>query len=287
MSYENVKSYFKSARMEQRIMESEQSRTMKQYIVDAFTNQVFSGNPAAICILDQWIPESLMMSMTQENNLSETAFAVKEQDIYHLRWFTPGGEIDLCGHATLACAYVILRFYETGWDRVSFQTKSGMLTVKKEGEFYEMDFPAYELNRVEVTNEIAQAVGIRPVEAWMGRDLVCVLEDEQHVLEASPELTRVRALDGLLMHLTAKGKAYDCISRSFAPKLNVTEDPVCGSGHCHIVPYWAKKMGKEKIKAYQASARGGILYCRTDNDRVILGGQAALYSVSDVYVEVR
>ena len=253
---------------------------MKQYIVDAFTSRVFSGNLAAICVMGQWIPESLMMSIALENNLSETAFAVKEKDIYHLRWFTPGGEIDLCGHATLACAYVIFRFYETDWESVRFMTKSGMLTVRKEEDFYVMDFPAYKLDKVDVTDEMVQAVGVRPVEAWMGRDLVCVLEDEQQVLEAAPDMSRVKA-----MHLTAKGKEYDCVSRSFAPKLNVAEDPVCGSGHCHIVPYWAKRFGKEKITAYQASARSGILYCRMDNNRIALGGKAALYSSSDIYVE--
>lgn len=191
----------------------------------------------------------------------------------------------MCGHATLACAYVIFRFYETDWDSVDFLTKSGKLTVRKEKGFYEMDFPAYKLQQVEVTDEMAQAVKVRPVEAWRGRDLVCVLEDVQQVLEASPDLAKVKSLDGLLLHLTARGTEYDCVSRSFAPKLNVAEDPVCGSGHCHIVPYWSQKLGKEKITAYQASARSGILYCRMEGDRVVLGGKAALYAISDICVE--
>ena len=160
---------------------------MRQYIVDAFTDQVFRGNPAAICILDKWLPEDLLMSITVENNLSETAFAVKEDDSYHLRWFTPGGEIDLCGHATLACAFVLMGYYETSKSTITFRTLSGELSVTKCGDLYEMDFPAYQLRPVEVTAQMIDAIGAVPAEAYMGRDLLCVLEDENAVLHLNPD----------------------------------------------------------------------------------------------------
>lgn len=254
---------------------------MKQYIVDAFTDKVFSGNPAAICILDEWLSDETMISIAKENNLSETAFAVKEGELYHLRWFTPGGEIDLCGHATLACAYVLMRFYEKS-DSVIFHTLSGELRVVKNEELFEMEFPAYELKPVSITNEIIEAIGSEPKEVYLGRDLLCVFNDENVIRNMKPDLEKVKQLDGLLLQVTAPGKEFDCVSRSFAPKCKVSEDPVCGSGHCHIVPYWAKRLNKQNITAYQASERGGILYCGIENDKVILGGKAVLFSVSDI-----
>lgn len=214
---------------------------IKQYVVDAFTDKVFKGNPAAVCILPEWIPDMLMQNIAQENNLSETAFTVKRENIYELRWFTPGGEIDLCGHATLGTAYVLFRFIEKDSGSISFQTKSGQLIVKKVNDLYEMDMPAYPLTEVPVTDEMELAIGFRPSEAWLGRDLVCVMADEQQVLQAIPNEERLKELDGLLLQLTAKGTTYDCVTRSFAPKLNVLEDPVCGSGHCHVIPLWANK----------------------------------------------
>lgn len=255
---------------------------MRQYIVDAFTDKLFHGNQAAICILDRWLPEETMMNITRENNFSETAFAVKEREKVHLRWFTPGGEIDLCGHATLACAYVLFNFYIPHAEKVVFSTMSGDLIVTKRGSLLEMEFPAYQLKKVPVTKEMTKAIGAEPKEAYMGRDLLCVFDDESVVREATPDMERVKNLDGLLLHLTAKGKDTDCVSRSFAPKLNVVEDPVCGSGHCHIVPYWAEKLAKNQIVAYQASQRGGTIYCRMEGDKIYMAGQAVLYSKSEI-----
>ena len=257
---------------------------IKQYVVDAFTDKVFKGNPAAVCILPEWIPDMLMQNIAQENNLSETAFTVKRENIYELRWFTPGGEIDLCGHATLGTAYVLFRFIEKDSGSISFQTKSGQLIVKKVNDLYEMDMPAYPLTEVTVTDEMELAIGFRPSEAWLGRDLVCVMADEQQVLQAIPNEERLKELDGLLLQLTAKGTTYDCVTRSFAPKLNVLEDPVCGSGHCHVIPLWANKIKKRELIAFQASKRSGVLYCRIENDRVILAGKAILYSKAEIYV---
>jgi len=257
---------------------------MKQYVVDAFTDEVFHGNQAAICVLDEWLPEALMMDITRENNFSETAFTVNEGEKYHLRWFTPGGEIDLCGHATLACAYVMFRFYIPDSDEVIFTTLSGDLIIHRNGELLEMEFPAYELKKVGVTDEMAEAFGARPTEAYMGRDLLCVFEDETTVRELDPDMEKVQSLDGLLQHATAQGKDFDSVSRSFAPKLSIREDPVCGSGHCHIVPYWSKRLGKQELTAYQASKRGGTLYCRQEGDKVFLAGKAALFSACELYI---
>lgn len=257
---------------------------MKQYIVDAFTDQIFHGNQAAICILDEWIAESLMMNIAGENNFSETAFAVKEGDKYRLRWFAPGGEIDLCGHATLACAYVLFRFYTPDADRIVFSTLSGNLIVSKNADLLEMEFPAYELKKVPVTDAMIDAIGATPMEAYMGRDLLCVFDSEETVRNLVPDMTKLLKLDGLLLHATAPGKDTDSVSRSFAPKLSVPEDPVCGSGHCHIVPYWSNRLGKERIVAYQASKRGGTLYCRMAKDRVFLGGKATLFSECELFI---
>ena len=257
---------------------------MKQYLVDAFTDQVFAGNPAAICVLDRWLPEDLMQKITRENNLSETAFAVKTGETYHLRWFTPGGEIDLCGHATLACAFVILTLLEPGGDRVSFDTLSGRLTVQRKGDLFEMDFPAYELTKVPVTPAMTEALGAQPSAAYLGRDLLCVFEDEATVRTMTPDLDKVKALDGLLHHVTARGRESDCVSRSFCPKCGIPEDPVCGSGHCHIVPYWARVLGREELVAWQASPRGGTLYCTLEGNRVKLAGKAALFSQAEIFL---
>lgn len=257
---------------------------MKQYVVDAFTDCVFGGNPAAVCVMDKWLDEDTMMNITRENNLSETAFCVWENGKYHLRWFTPGGEIDLCGHATLATAYVIMNYVKPELCSVKFDTLSGELCVERKGELYEMDFPAYELKPVEVTDAMADAIGVRPVKAFMGRDLLCVLENEEQVRSFTPDGEKVKELEGLLLHTTAAGSGeYDCVSRSFAPKLNVAEDPVCGSGHCHIIPYWAGVKGSDSVVAYQASRRGGTLYCRKVGQRIKMSGKAVTYSIAEIF----
>lgn len=258
---------------------------MTQYVVDAFSEEVFQGNPAAVCVLDRWPSDALMQKIALENNLSETAFAVPEAGQWRLRWFTPGGEIDLCGHATLATAYVLFRFHCPEAHEISFASLGGTLTVRRKGERLEMDFPAYALRPVPVTEEMEAAIGVRPAEAWMGRDLLCVLDREEDVLQCRPALDRVERLDGLILHITARGGAYDCVSRSFAPKCGVPEDPVCGSGHCHIAPYWAARLGKAELTARQASPRGGTLFCRLEGERVFLAGHAALYAKAELCVE--
>ena len=257
---------------------------MKQYVVDAFTDRVFHGNQAAVCVLEDWPAVELMMDITRENNFSETAFTVREGERWHLRWFTPGGEIDLCGHATLACAFVLMNFYEKDARELRFDTLSGELTVRRQGDRFEMEFPAYELKRTEVTDAMEEALGVRPSEAYIARDLLCVLDGEEAVRGLTPDQEKMRQLEGLLLHVTARGKDFDCVSRSFAPKLAVAEDPVCGSGHCHIVPYWAGILGKDELTAYQASSRGGTLYCRREGGKIFLAGKAVLYAADELFV---
>ena len=257
---------------------------MIQYIVDAFTSQVFQGNPAAVCVLDSPLSEDLMQKITMENSLSETAFAVPEGARWRLRWFTPGGEIDLCGHATLAAAYVLFRFYCPKAEEIAFATLSGLLMVRRKGGVLEMDFPAYALRPVPVTDDMERAIGVRPAEAWMGRDLLCVLDREEDVVRLCPDLRAIEALGGEICIVTARSGQFDCVSRCFAPGCSVPEDPVTGSAHCLIAPYWAKRLGKTELTARQASARGGTLLCRLEGDRVFLAGQAALFAKSELYV---
>lgn len=256
---------------------------MKQYVVDAFTDKVFAGNPAAVCVMDKWLSDDTMQKIAIENNLSEAAFAVKEGAAYHLRWFTPGGEVELCGHATLATAYVITRFVEPDLTAVAFDTLSGRLTVEKSDDLLTMDFPSFQLTPVPVTEDLTAALGVTPIEAYMGADLVCVLKDEAQVRQVVPNQELIRSMEGVCFHITALGKDYDCVTRTFAPKCGVAEDPVCGRGHCHVIPLWAAKTGKREFVAYQASARGGVLHCRYAGERTVLSGTAALFSEAEIY----
>lgn len=257
---------------------------MKQYIVDAFTDQVFKGNPAAVCILDHWISEELMQNIAKENNLSETAFTVKEGDSFHLRWFTPKEEIDFCGHATLGTSYVIANFVEPECKKMKFHTLSGEMTVDVAGDLFEMDFPAYHLKEVPVTDKMTRAIGVRPLAAYLDRDLLLVVDGEEAVINLQPNQSLMKELDGLCIAVTAKGKEYDCVSRVFAPELSVPEDPVTGSTHCMIVPYWAGKLSKNVIKAFQASERTGVLYGEWKNDRVKISGKAVLFGISEIFM---
>lgn len=257
---------------------------MRCYFVDAFTEEIFGGNPAGVSVLEHPISDRLMQNIAMENNLSETAYVAREGDVWRLRWFTPSSEIDLCGHATLATAFVLANYIEPETEVFQFETLSGRLTVTRKGELFEMDFPAYKLKKVSVTDEMAEVIGVRPLEAYEGRDLLCVVEREEDVFAITPDMQKIKALPGLLLHVTARGSKHDSVSRSFAPKMGVPEDPVCGSGHCHIAPYWLEKLKKDEIVAYQASARGGTLYCRINGDRVFLSGKAALYAIAELHL---
>lgn len=260
---------------------------MKQYIVDAFTNKPFSGNPAAVCVMEKWPTEESMMKLAMENNLSETAFVVKESQGYHLRWFTPGTEIELCGHATLASAFVILNYYEPESSSVTFHTLSGDLIVERKNDLYEMNFPTYELQEIPVTDEMEAAFGIRPKKAILGLDLICVFENEEQIKCMKPNQSLLMKMDGRIQNATAAGTNVDCVSRSFAPKLSVVEDPVCGSAHCQIAAYWSAVLGKRTIRAYQASKRGGYLQCELlDDGRIAISGEATLVAIADVKAQL-
>lgn len=258
---------------------------MKQYIVDAFADQLFHGNQAAVNVMNHWPSDQLMQSIAGENNYSETAFTVKNGDHYDLRWFTPGGEIDLCGHATLGTAYVLFEFYETAVRSLRFHTKGGELEVKRDGSNYQMDFPAYKVKSVPVTPTMTKAFGAQPQAAYLDRDLLAVFDDEQIVRQMKPNLKLMKELPGLCIGVTAPGKDYDCVSRVFAPRLDVAEDPVTGSTHCMITPYWAGRLGRNQINAYQASSRGGKLKCILQDGRVLISGPVTLYEVGDLKID--
>lgn len=255
---------------------------MTQYIVDTFTQDLFHGNPAAVCILDSWLPDALMGQIAAENGLSETAFAVPRGERYQLRWFTPAAEIDLCGHATLATAFILFTQYHPLRGTLYFDTQSGELRVTRRKDRYELDFPASPFTQVPVTNAMEAAFGTRPREAYLGRDLLAVFDSEQTVRSMTPNPQALKTLDGLCIAVTAPGSAYDCVSRVFTPELDVLEDPVTGSTHCMIAPYWQRRLQKSEIRAFQASKRTGVLTCRCDGGRVKLSGNAVLYAVSDI-----
>ena len=257
---------------------------MKQYIVDAFTDTLFKGNQAAVCVMKSWLADRLMQNIARENNFSETAFTVKEGNIYHLRWFTPGGEVDFCGHATLGTSYVLFNFYETEAERITYSTKVGELSVERQDSLYVMNFPAYHLNRVEVTDQMTRAIGIKPLEAYLDRDLLLVLPKADDVRNLRFDLNRIRKLDGLTLAVTAPSATdeYDSVSRVFVPKLNVNEDPVTGSSHCMIAPYWSRRLGKSRLTCFQASERSGILYVECLGERVSIAGKAVLYSEAEI-----
>jgi PhzF family phenazine biosynthesis protein len=224
-----------------------------------------------------------MMKLAEENNLSETAFIVKEATGYHLRWFTPATEVELCGHATLASAFVMLNYYEKDSKNIEFNTLSGKLEVVRKGNLYEMDFPTYELKEIPVTQAMEDAFGVRPIKAVLGLDLVCVFENEEIVRNMNPDQKLLMGIEGRIQNATAKGKETDCVSRSFCPKLSISEDPVCGSAHCQIADYWSGVLGKEDITAYQASKRGGMLHCHiTGNGRIQISGEAVLFAISEI-----
>ena len=257
---------------------------MKQFIVDAFTEKIFSGNPAAVCVVEEFPSEELMLNIARENNLSETAFAVREGNFYRLRWFTPAAEVDFCGHATLGTAFVILTQIEKNLSVVEFETLSGKFTVERKGNLFEMNFPAYVPKKIPVTAQMQDAINAKVLEAYLARDLLMVLESAEAIEKLSPDFDKLKNLDGLTQAVTAADENFDCVSRVFAPKLKIAEDPVTGSTHCLIAPYWSERLGKKKLIARQASARGGILQCEVLGERVKISGSAALFAVADLKI---
>lgn len=247
------------------------------YQVDAFATRPFEGNPAAVCPLDKWLPDELMQSIAMENNLSETAFLVAEDDGYRIRWFTPVTEVDLCGHATLASAWVLFNCLGHEADTVIFLSRSGRLPVRRWGDELELDFPAQPPRACAVPDGIARAIGAEPVECREFVDLLVIFDNPAAVREARPDMAALAALDYRGIIITAPGEEHDFISRFFGPAVGVPEDPVTGSAHTKLMPYWAGKLGRNRLRARQVSPRGGDLLCTLDGDRVRITGQAVLF----------
>lgn len=260
--------------------------TIPIYQADAFTNQLFGGNPAAICPLTEWLPEDVMQKIAAENNLAETAFFVKTQAGYLLRWFTPEYEIDLCGHATLASAHIL--FTELGYtgETIHFETmKSGVLTVTRNGDKYTLDFPSRPPIPIEEPNGLVQALGgITPIGFYRSRDFFVVYESEYNISEMNPDFFALSKMDTVGVVVTARGKEVDFVSRFFAPGAGIPEDPVTGSAHCNLIPYWAKVLGKNQLHAYQISARKGELWCELQGERVLMSGKAVTYLKGEIFV---
>ncbi len=255
---------------------------MKQYIVDAFTDKIFSGNPAAVCVLDSFPIEDIMQSIAAENNLSETAFVVKENECYHICRFTPKKEIDFCGHATLATSFVLFNYYDQTTDSLNLYGQIGEFTVLRAGDLIRMEFPEYRLEHIEITDTMIEALGTIPLAAYKDRDILFVMRDEDEVRDIQPDMELISKLDGACVAVTAKGRDYDYVSRVFAPRYGMNEDPVTGSTHCMIAPYWSRRLNKPDITAFQASSRTGILYCECIGDTVIVSGKAVLFSINDI-----
>jgi len=246
--------------------------------VDAFAGRLFSGNPAAICSLENWLPAETMQAIAAENNLAETAFFAPEGTGYRLRWFTPTIEMDLCGHATLASAYVLMNCLDGADVRsVAFETASGTLTVTREGDLYSLDFPSRPPERCEVHPRLIDALGTAPLEILAARDYMVVYRTEDEVRSLQPNLQALASMDRFAVIVTAPGNDYDFVSRFFAPAHGVPEDPVTGSAHCTLIPYWSRRLGKTELRAYQASRRGGEVFCELRGDRVRISGKGVLY----------
>ncbi len=252
-------------------------RTLPLYQVDAFTDRLFAGNPAAVCPLETWLPDETLQALAAENNLAETAFFVPEGNDYRLRWFTPEVEVALCGHATLASAFVVFRDLRPGATEVVFHSRSGPLPVTRNGDRLTLDFPALPATPRERPEGVLAALGGAPGEVHASRDLLVVYGTEAEVRALRPDFPRLVSREFLGVIATAPGADCDFVSRFFAPGAGIPEDPVTGSAHCTLAPYWGARLGKTTLHARQVSPRGGELWCELRGDRVLIGGQAVLY----------
>lgn len=258
------------------------------YQADAFTDKLYGGNPAAVCPLESWLPDETMQKIAAENNLAETAFFVKSEKGYLLRWFTPEYEIDLCGHATLATAHIL--YTQLGYNdaAIHFETvKAGILTVTRDGDKYTLDFPSRPPQPVALPMDLINALGGKiPVEVLKSRDYFVVYENEQDIRDIQPDFNLLAKIDTIGVIVTAEGDAddVDFVSRFFAPAAGIPEDPVTGSAHCNLIPYWADMLEKDKLHAYQISARKGELWCELKGDRVLMSGKAVTYLKGEIYI---
>jgi len=254
------------------------------YQVDAFTSKPFGGNPAAVCPLETWLPDEKMQKLAAENNLSETAFFVKEGEDYHLRWFTPEFEIDLCGHATLATAFVLYNCLNYSSDIIKFNTKSGVLEVRKKGDLIELNFPSRMPQPCEVPEVLLKGINFLPSKVLKSRDYFLVYDDESIITQIIPDFKYLNQLDTVGIIVTAASAQVDFVSRFFVPNSVIGEDPVTGSAHCNLIPYWSKELNKAALTARQLSARQGELFCEDKGDRVTIAGNAVLYLKGEYYL---
>ena len=263
---------------------------MMYYVVDAFADHVFKGNPAGVCILEEWLPIKLMEKIAIENNLSETAFAVKEGHGYGLRWFTPGGEIDLCGHATMATAYIIFEIIEKNSDDIVFYTKKAgyKLTVSKTADLLVLNFPTIVPEEYETKSYMIEALGAIPEKTYRTEQyLIFEFDSEEKVKQLNPNFTLLKEFPiGLSVFITARSNDYDFVTRAFWPKMNIDEDPVTGAMYCCLIPYWKERLKKDQMIAKQVSKRGGTVYCEYCGDRVKIGGKCSLYLKGDIYPHI-
>lgn len=262
---------------------------MKYYIVDAFAEKLFKGNQAGVCLMEngEWLTDELLQTIAVENNLAETAYLIKRDDYYDLRWFTPDMEVDLCGHATLASAYVIMHIVEPEMTKVHFETLSGRLSVEKCGELLTLDFPARMPEPTAIHPLMEKAIGCKILEAYINRDTFVLVDSVEKVRDLKINMDALNAVPDLYgFVIMAKGEDCDFVSRYFTPNSsNAPEDPVCGSAHCVLTPFWADKLGKNKLLAHQLSQRGGTLYCELCGDRVHLSGKGQLYLTGKIFTE--
>ena len=257
------------------------------YQVDAFADNIFEGNPAAVIPLESWLPDSLMQKIALENNLSETAFFIPAENGFHIRWFTPLAEVDLCGHATLASAHVLFNHLNYNKNEISFQSRSGNLKVKKENDLIVLNFPASTLTEIEIPENLKSAFNFQAKNCFKGRDdLMLIFENEEDIVNLKPNFQKITASKTRGIIVTAKSNNYDFVSRFFAPTVGVNEDPVTGSGHTMLIPFWAEQLDKTSLLAKQVSTRGGILYCKNLGERVEIGGLAVTYLVGEISVLV-
>ncbi len=254
------------------------------YQIDAFSSRLFGGNPAAVVTLAQWLPDETLQAIAAENNLSETAFVVPREENAPLRWFTPTVEVDLCGHATLAAGHVLFAYHYPALKKLTFSTRSGLVAVSREGDRLRLDFPSRPGTRIDVSDALASALGARPQEAYLARDTLAVFETEAAIRELRPDFGRIAALDTFAVIASAPGIEVDFVSRFFGPRAGVPEDPVTGSAHCTLVPYWATRFGKSTLTAKQLSRRVGELDCELRGDRVAIAGRTVEYLRGEINV---
>lgn len=249
------------------------------YQVDAFTNQTFSGNPAAVCLLQEWLSFDQMLQIAQENNLAETAYCLIQEDTFSIKWFTPEIEMDLCGHATLATAHVLFQYHYPARDLITFQSNSGELNVSRHEDWYQLDFPARDPVPSELPAVILEGIGATPEQVLKARDYVLVFETQEQIEAIQPNVALLNTINidpgGIVV--TAPGEEVDFVSRFFTPQASIFEDPVTGSAHCSLIPYWSKRLGKDQMMARQISNRGGVLRVADKGERVLISGQAVTY----------